>query len=168
MQKLDPKKLFSIFNASDESIYIEHNLQEVMENPFVLMGMVVRGLENFAIIDGMYTMKYKEDYEPYRAPVQEQFYNRLYGYLVRIDFTKFENIYVITEAYDKAGVFKALSHLLSYYVEKEMYERCAIIKKIEDTLRETGCQTNNNTSLDEFLKEIGVHREDLRQSDRCL
>lgn len=154
MQKLDPKKLFNIFNASDEAIYEEHNIQHLFQNPYVLMGMVVRGLENYSIIDGMYMIRYKEEYESVRETVREQFYDRLYGYLLKIDFHKFENIYNITEEYDKMGVFQALDHLLYYYQDKEMYERCACIKSFEDLLRSTATYPVYDYNVESLLEEL--------------
>jgi len=154
MQRLDPKKLFNIFNASDEAVYEEHNIQHLFQNPYVLMGMVVRGLENYSIIDGMYMMRYKEEYESVRETVREQFYDRLYGYLLKIDFHKFENIYNITEECDKMGVFYALNHLLYYYQEKEQYERCAVIKSIEDVLIFTPGYIAYEDSVESLLEEL--------------
>jgi len=154
MNKLDPNKLFNIFNASDETIYEEHNIQHLFENPYVLMGMVVRGLENYSIIDGMYMMRYKEQYESVRETVKEQFYNRLYAYLLRINLKKFENIYVITEEYDKMGVFHALDQLLYYYQEKEYYERCAVIKSFDDLLRNTMTPPIYDYNVDSLLQEL--------------
>lgn len=154
MQKLDPKKLFNIFNASDETIYEEHNIQHLLQNPYVLMGMVVRGLENYSIIDGMYMMRYKEEYESVRETVKEQFYDRLYNYLLKIDFHKFESIYVITESYDSMGVLYALDHLLYYYQEKELYERCAVIKSLEDLLRDTLTPPSYDYNVESLLEEL--------------
>ena len=50
MQPLDPHTLFSIFEQGDEDIYKEHGLEDTLNNPFVLTGMVLRGVENYHII----------------------------------------------------------------------------------------------------------------------
>ena len=49
MHKLDPHTLFSIFEQGDEEVYKEHGEMEVLKNPFVLMNMVMRGLENYLL-----------------------------------------------------------------------------------------------------------------------
>ena len=36
MQPLNPHTLFSIFEKGDEEIYKEHNMEELLDNPFVL------------------------------------------------------------------------------------------------------------------------------------
>ena len=62
MQKLDPHTLFSIFEQGDEEVYREHNVEDVLKNPYVLIGMVVTGVENFYFMDKLYALKHKEDY----------------------------------------------------------------------------------------------------------
>ena len=62
MNKLDPHTLFSIFEQGDEQVYKEHNVLGVLDNPYVLIGMAVTGVENFALIDQMYLLRYAEDY----------------------------------------------------------------------------------------------------------
>jgi hypothetical protein len=156
MNKLDPKKLFNIFNASDEAVYEEHNIEELLLNPFVLMGMVVRGLENYSIIDGMYMMRYREQYESVRETVREQFYDRLFSYLLKIDFHKFETTYDISQDYDKTGIHYALNHLLLYYQEKEMYERCQLLKNFEDLLRSTFIYPRYDADVDSLLAELNI------------
>jgi hypothetical protein len=156
MNKLDPNKLFNIFNATDESVYEEHNIQHLLQNPYVLMGMVVRGLENYSIIDGMYMMRYKEQYESVREVVKEQFYDRLYNYLLRIDYHNFENTHNISHDYDKTGIHYALNHLLLYYQEKEYYERCALLKNFEDLLRSTFVYPRYDYNIDSLLEELNL------------
>ena len=51
MQPLDKNTLFSIFEAGDEAVYAEYGLQGQLNNPFVLMGMVLKGVENYHIMD---------------------------------------------------------------------------------------------------------------------
>lgn len=99
-------------------------------------------------------MRYKEQYESVRETVKEQFYDRLYSYLLKIDLAKFENIYVITEEYDKMGVFQALNHLLYYYQDKEYYERCAVIKSFDDLLRGTMTPPIYDYNVDSLLEEM--------------
>ena len=51
---IDPNTLFSIFEQGDEQVYKEHGMEDHLNNPFVLMGMVLRGVENFHMMDMMY------------------------------------------------------------------------------------------------------------------
>ena len=51
MQPLDPHTLFSIFEKGDAEVYEEHNMTELLDNPYVLMGMVLRGVDNYHTMD---------------------------------------------------------------------------------------------------------------------
>ena len=85
MNKLDPHTLFSIFEQGDEEIYKEHNVLGVLDNPYVLIGMVVTGVENFTLIDGMYLLKYEEKYAKVRDGIKYKYYVKLFGYLQRLE-----------------------------------------------------------------------------------
>lgn len=136
MKPLDHKTLFSIFEAGDEEIYKEHGIADTLKNPFVLMGMVMRGIENYHIMDLMYKRAYPEEYSKVREGVKYKFMNKLFGYLKRIDGTKFETVYTIGESFDSKAVDKCLNYLLDFYQDIEEYEKCAVIKKYIDLLTE--------------------------------
>lgn len=137
MQQLDPHTLFSIFEQGDESIYREHGIDDVLNNPYVLIGMVVRGLENYSIMDMMYMRSYPEQYKEVRDIVKFKYYNNLYRYLTRINLDSFEVRYTVGEAYDSQDVIFGLDTMLYYYEERELYEKCAVIKKYIDLVRES-------------------------------
>jgi hypothetical protein len=134
MQPLDKDTLFSIFEQGDEEIYQEHKITGVMNNPYVLMGMVIRGMENWHLMDIMYKRSYKEEYQRVRDSIRVKYMSKLVSYLDRIDETKFETIYTIGDAYDSKTVMKVLNDLISYFESIEMYEKCATIKNYVDLL----------------------------------
>lgn len=134
MKQMDPHTLFSIFEAGDEEIYKENNVEELLENPYVLMGMVLRGVENWYIMDGMYIRTYPEDYKRVRKLIKYKYYNKLFGYLNRIPNNKFDTIYKIGEAFESTNIQKGLSDLLYFYQDLEEYEKCSVIKNYIDLL----------------------------------
>lgn len=134
MQPLNPHTLFSIFEQGDEEVYKEHNMTELLDNPFVLMGMVIRGIDNYHTMDLMHLKHFGKQYKEVRFKVRNQFYNKLYGYLNRIDATKFESKYSISNSFDRDDVFNGLDVLLIYFEKREEYEKCATIKKYQDLL----------------------------------
>tara|TARA_R100001509_G_C4836131_1_gene204932 strand:- start:138 stop:578 length:441 start_codon:yes stop_codon:yes gene_type:complete len=136
MKKIDPTTLFSLFETGDEQVYEENNVSDVLKNPYVLMGMVVKGIENFFVLDQIYLKNNKEQYEPVRESTKYKYFNKLYGYLKRIDYNKFESKYTITNSYDSPSVNNALHVLLKYFETLEEYEKCAIVKKYIDLLYE--------------------------------
>lgn len=132
MQALDPKSLFSIFEQGDEAVYKEHGLTEVLNNPFVLMGTVVRGIENYGMLDLIYTKQFPKDYPRVRGKVKKAYFNKMYGYLDRLDSKEFDDKYEIGTSFDYQEVIGALSILLTYFEEVEHYEKCAVIKNYID------------------------------------
>lgn len=137
MQQLDPHTLFSIFEQGDETVYKEHGMEDVLSNPYVLIGMVVRGLENYSIMDMMYMRSYPEQYKAVRETVKLKYYTNLYNYLTRIKLDSFEARYTIGETYDSQDVLFGLDTLLYYFEDREMYEKCAVVKKYMDLVRES-------------------------------
>jgi len=127
MNKLDPHTLFSIFEQGDEEVYIEHGQQDVLNNPFVLMGMVLRGIENYKLMSLIYSRKYPEVFERQEVYIKHKYYNKLYSYLNRIDITKLETSYHIGESFSRDAISGALDELLDFFVEVEEYEKCTNI-----------------------------------------
>lgn len=136
MKAMDPHSLFSIFEKGDEEVYEEHGLQDTLKNPYVLMGMVLEGMQNYHLMDMMYMHKYPKKYKGVRNITKHKYFSKLYGYLVRIDSKKFESIYTIGESFDIGNVFVALEDLLQHFVDVEQYEKCQIVKNYQDLLIE--------------------------------
>jgi len=134
MKPMDPHTLFSIFEQGDEEVYIEHGVKDVLDNPFVLMGMILRGLENFDLMDMMYKRNYPEEYENVKSVIKYKYYNKLYTYLTKIDSRCFKDEYTIGEAFDSENVYKALDDLRVYYEGVEEYEKCSVIKNFRELL----------------------------------
>ena len=135
MQPIDPNTLFSIFEHGDEEIYKEHGLEDTLNNPFVLMGMVLRGIENYHMMDMMYMRQYPEHYKKVRSITKYKYLDKLYGYLERIDSTKFETVYKIGESFEKENVLGGLNYLRLYFENIEQYEKCVVIKRYIDLLK---------------------------------
>ncbi len=136
MQPLDPHTLFSLFEKGDEEIYEEHGVQDTLKNPYVLMGMVLEGMHNYYIMDMMYMKRYPKKYKNVRSITKYRYFEKLYGYLLRINSKKFEDIYKIGESFEIATVFKGLDDLREYFQGIEHYEKCQTIKDYQDLLIE--------------------------------
>ena len=134
MQPIDPNTLFSIFEQGDEEVYKEHGVEEILENPYVLIGMVVRGIENFHMMDMLYTRRYPKEYENVRELTRYKYFVKLYSYLERIDSTNFNEVYKVGESFELKSVEKGLYDLLKYFESIEHYEKCAVIKRYYDLI----------------------------------
>lgn len=141
MQPIDPNTLFSIFEQGDEQVYQEHGMEDALNNPFVLMGMVLRGIENYHMMDMMYLKQYPGPYKKIRGLTKYKYYNKLYSYLTRINSINFDSIYKIGESFDKKDVDYCLDHLRVYYEKLEEYEKCAVIKRYVDLLSKKSFKT---------------------------
>lgn len=134
MQPIDPNTLFSIFEQGDEAIYKEHGVEGALDNPFVLMGMVLRGIENYNLMDIMYMRQYPEHYKKVRRITKYKYFNKLYGYLSRIRTQDFNETYSIGESFEIKNVDRALNTLRGYYEGLEEYEKCAVIRDYQSLL----------------------------------
>jgi len=132
MQPLDKNTLFSIFEQGDEEIYREYGMEGQLDNPFVLIGMVIRGLENYQLMDMMYMKRYPQHYKEVRNITKYKYYNKLYRYLNRIDSKEFSSVYKIGESFDMVKVMSSLEDMLRFYEGIEQYEKCAVIKRYQD------------------------------------
>ena len=129
MKKLNSDDLFNIFSIGDEEIYKEHNIEDMMDNTFILFGMVVRGVENYFIIDKMYDSRYQERYDSVRENIKLKYFNGLVNYLERIKVLQSDTVMDIEDEFGLQAIKYALEELLEFYKELEMYEKCAIIFK---------------------------------------
>ena len=129
MNKLDPHSLFQIFEQGDEEVYKEHGQEDVLNNPFVLMNMVSRGLENYELMCALYIRNYPKEFIRVEPTIKLKYYNKLYSYLLRIDVDSIEDIYGIGDSYERKDAQTALGTLLRYYEFKEQYEKCSVIVK---------------------------------------
>lgn len=135
MQPLDKNTLFSIFEAGDEEVYKENNVESLLDNPYVLMGMVVKGIDNWYLMDIMYKRSYPQEYARVRNSIKLKYYIKLFGYLQRLDVNKFETVYTIGESFNVGEVEDRLGDMLLFFQDLEMYERCAVVKKYLDLLK---------------------------------
>ena len=129
MNKLDPHTLFSIFEQGDEEVYKEHNQEDVLNNPFVLMNMVTRGLENYELMCALYIRNYPKEFIRVEPAIKFKYYTKLYGYLLRINIDSIEDIYAIGDSYERNNAQRALQTLLDYFEFKEEYEKCGVLVK---------------------------------------
>jgi hypothetical protein len=141
MNKLDPHTLFSIFEQGDEQVYKEHNVLGVLDNPYVLIGMAVTGVENFALIDQMYLLRYTEDYAKVRNKIKYNYYNKLYTYLTRVTLNELGDEYKVGEDYEISRSIDAILDIQIYFQQSEEYEKCKVIKQFSDLLIDLKLQT---------------------------
>lgn len=135
MNKLDPHSLFSLFEKGDEEVYKEHGVENTLKNPYVLLNMVTRGMDNYVIMDMLYMKNNPVSYRHVRKDVKHKYYVRLYNYLERLDISSIkDNTFTIGDSYDIPNLVNRLDELRVYFEEYEQYERCSVIKSTIDML----------------------------------
>ena len=132
MKKLSTNDIFSIFSIGDEEIYIEHHIEEVLEDSFTLLGMAIRGVENYSIINRIYIDKYGEYYTSVKESLKLKYFNGLVNYLERINISQAEPLLELKEELGSQSIKYALEQLLEFYTGLEMYEKCTIIFRFYD------------------------------------
>ena len=129
MKKLNSDDLFNIFSIGDEEIYKEYKIEDMMDNTFILFGMVVRGVENYFIIDKMYANRYQGRYDSVRENIKLKYFNGLINYLERVKVLQVDTVEELKDEFGPQAIKYALEEMLEFYKELEMYEKCAIIFK---------------------------------------
>jgi hypothetical protein len=138
MNKLDPHTLFSLFEQGDEEVYKEHGVEDTLKNPYVLLNMVSRGMENYAVMDMIYMKNNYKNYDKVRSNVKYKYFTKLFGYLERLDLEDIKAAkFVIGESYDLSTLVHNLDLLRKYFEEFELYERCLVIKNTIDSILST-------------------------------
>ena len=149
MQPLDKNTLFSIFEAGDEEVYEENNVSGLLDNPYVLIGMVVRGVQNYHLMDVMYKRSYPQDYAKVRQKIKLNYFLRIAGYLQRLDVKSFSTVYTIGDSFDVQEVQEAFEQLITYFEQIEYYEQCALVKSYLDLL-------SHEVISKDLLKNTGI------------
>jgi hypothetical protein len=131
MKKLDTNQLFDIFQMGDEEIYKEHQIEDVLDNSLVLFGMVIKGVENYYIIDQLYQKKYQEQYDSVRDSIKLKYFIGLVRYLERIGEIPEDTLYIIEDEFGLQAIDYALQEMLDLFIEVEHYEKCTVLSKFQ-------------------------------------
>jgi hypothetical protein len=129
MKRLDSSSLFNIFDAGDEEVYEQHGVQDILDNSFVLLGMVIRGVDNFYLIDQMYANRYKDRYTDVRESLKLTYFTKLIKYLVRIDDIPLDTVSMLEDEFGIEAIRYSLNEMLQVFEKDEQYELCSIILK---------------------------------------
>ena len=145
MRELDPSKLFDLFDKEEEIQEQSIDKKWISKNnPFILMGMVVRGVENFYILQEIHSNKNnKEDLskEEKRKVIKYSYYKSLFKYIQRINQDSMLDLEQCL-IHDLEIITLALSDILSLFESYEEYEKCSIIKSLQDNLQEVSYLIN--------------------------
>jgi len=129
MKKLDSQNLLKAFSLEGDNT---NELPEVPNDSFILFGTVLRGVESFYIIDQLYQMRYKDQYELVREKIKLKYFTGLMKYIDRIDDMRVDTVMYIEDEFGGQAIKYALEEMLQFFEQIEHYEECIILKKYFD------------------------------------
>jgi len=129
MKKLDSQNLFKAFSLEGDET---NELPEVPNDSFILFGTVLRGVESFYIIDQLYQMRYKDQYELVREKIKLKYFTGLMKYIDRIDDMSLDTVMYIEDEFGGQAIKYALEEMLQFFEQIEHYEQCIVLKKYFD------------------------------------
>ena len=129
MKKLDSQNLFKAFSLEGDNT---NDLPEVPNDSFILFGTVLRGVESFYILDQLYQMRYREQYELVREKIKLKYFSGLMKYIDRIDNMSLDTVMYIEEEFGGQAIKYALEEMLQFFEQIEHYEQCIVLKKYFD------------------------------------
>ena len=130
MKRLDADTVFAIFESvhkPDDEVF------DPFTHPYVLMGLVVSGVKTFDIIASNYLRDYPGDFDRIYEKVKFLYYDRLYSFLEKINYTLSLHLIECCK-HDYHKVVDTLSLLLKEYERKEEYEKCSRIKNLMEAI----------------------------------
>jgi hypothetical protein len=132
VKDLNADNLFNMFSLGDEEIYKENGVEDVLDNSFTLFGMVVRGVENYFIVDQLYKVRFAKDYDRVSESIKLKYFTGLIRYLERVDRLQSDTLSSLEDEFSPQAIKYALEEMLEFFEGIEYYENCALIKKYYD------------------------------------
>lgn len=135
INRLDPNKIFDIFDQSDQQVYIENDVQGLLQDSLsVLMG-ISQQLVCYQILDTVYTDQQDSTYNQIRYNVKTKYFIRLYNQLITIDLDKLNNDKDKLQQQDREKCIISLQQILQYLEQIEHYEKCSVVLKYINQLK---------------------------------
>jgi hypothetical protein len=132
MKRLNSNNIFDIFSATDEEVYKEHGMEELLKDPVIRFGTMVTGVENYYVMDLLYTNKLGEKYLSNKESIKLKYFTGLMEYVGSIEDIQSDTLSIIEEEFGKEAILYALENMIETFISVEHYEKCAILQKYFD------------------------------------
>lgn len=126
---MDIDSLFNMFSVGDSEVYKENMVEDILDNSYVLIGMVIKGVENFYIIDQIYTSRFGETYVSSKDSIRLKYFTRLLQYLERVDLSQEDTLQDLVYEFGYNSMYYAFHEMLECFLEVEDYLKCAVVHK---------------------------------------
>lgn len=121
---------YSLFDATDEQLYKEVGSPLDSSNSELILLSIVNGVKQYYFLDKIYEGKLKKRYLAVRDSLKRKYFCKLYQLLERLDLEELEKF--LETSSDFHDSITPLQCLMNYFVEFEEYERCSLIKKVQN------------------------------------
>lgn len=132
-----PPSFFKLFDYSDkDDLQKEGFTQAVIDytqHPYIILGSVIKGVENFHIICDMYRRQYGSKFDAIELPLKQKYFDRLYGYLESFDESDCDHVLEALK-FTQQEIAYALLNMRDHFEKNEQYEECIKIQSIIETL----------------------------------
>ena len=132
MKRLNSNSIFDIFSATDQEVYQEHNVGELLKDPVIRLGTVVMGVESYHLMDLLYTKKLGEKYLSNKENIKLRYFTDLMQYVGSIEDIQSDTLSIIEEEFGREAIVYALEEMIEVFVLVEHCEKCAILQKYFD------------------------------------
>lgn len=129
MSGIDPDRLFSIFDQTDEQVYIEHGVDDLLQDGLTVIMGISQQITYYQILDTLYTKKQGQQYDKVRDQIKLNYFTKLYSQLLKVDIQDTKQQVNALESQDKSQCISGLQHLLQFFEQVEHYEKCSAILK---------------------------------------
>lgn len=128
MKIINFEKIKDLFTKKDEEVYKEHNLQHLLEDPYVIFNTAIRGVTLYNLLDGTYRIRYPKEYPVVESSVRNNQFAYLYQLIVKVPLDD-PKVFSDTKLDLGEGVVRdSLNQLLQHFIDLEEYEKCSVIK----------------------------------------
>lgn len=130
MKPLDQHRIFQLFTDTVATPEEDTIISDINSHPYILLGMVIRGVENFYILSDMMRLKHGSSYERIKTTVQKTYFERLYSYVEQFNEQDQDSI-LEGLSHDYSSINYALDHMIFHFENLEEYEKCNKLLKIK-------------------------------------
>jgi len=132
MKEIDEDSLFSIFENGDQEVFNELYYASDINNSFIALGTLIRGVDNYMLIDKIYQNRYGKEYDNFKDKLKLRYFLGLMNYLKSVSKFNNETAKELFDEFGESCVICNFQELLSFFEQQEHYEKCVLIKKYLD------------------------------------
>jgi len=133
MKDIDSGKILEIFNNTASGVDHDESLQDVHSHGYIILGMVIRGVENYYILNQLMSKRYGEDFKKVEENVKRIYFTRLYKYLENFNLKDSLHLSQALE-HSPSGIAYGLDNLIEVFEFYQEYEKCARVLEIKNSL----------------------------------